>query len=359
MAVDNRLIKSVGSPEGVIDAPKGTFYINTQTSGIYVKIDGNENASSGWIGLLSKGYYTFNQNPVGEVYAPRLAYCYDETDNNLYVQLTESNSPEYEGWTPLTLNSVYLIDGSPYESGVAGSFGDIFIDNVEKTIYAYNDKWQKLTKLETASSDVMINLSQLLTNVTEMTNLYFDMFFSTEPMDLSLSQYDAEGNLKTYILPNRAKDRLALMGTENPNGNLASYVGTLYLDVTSRTLYIKTTGMEDTTGWKVIIFEEKIAEPLYVDYATGTLKIRTDHTPAEGSENLINSDDLYDLFNNKADKAGNDTVNFKVATPVSDKDAVNLDFIKNMITYDSNSSSLKITLNGKVYTITSVTSVNQ
>ena len=169
MAVDNRLIKSVGSPEGVIDAPKGTFYINTQTSGIYVKIDGNENTSSGWIGLLSKGYYTFNQSPVGEVYAPRLAYCYDETDNNLYVQLTESNSPEYEGWTPLTLNSVYLIDGSPYESGVAGSFGDIFIDNVEKTIYAYNDKWQKLTKLETASSDVMINLSQLLTNVTEMT----------------------------------------------------------------------------------------------------------------------------------------------------------------------------------------------
>ena len=30
-----------------------------------------------------------------------------------------------------------------------------------------------------------------------------------------------------------------------------------------------------------------------------------------------------------------------------------------MITYDSNSSSLKITLNGKVYTITSVTSDNQ
>ena len=171
--------------------------------------------------------------------------------------------------------------------------------------------------------------------------------------------YDAEGNLKTYILPNRAKDRLALMGTENPNGNLASYIGTLYLDITSRTLYIKTTGMEDTTGWKVIIFEEKIAEPLYVDYATGTLKIRTDHAPAEGSENLINSDDLYDLFNNKADKAGNDTVNFKVATPVSDKDAVNLDFIKNMITYDSASSSLKIKLNGKVYTIASVTSANQ
>ena len=110
---------------------------------------------------------------------------------------------------------------------------------------------------------------------------------------------------------------------------------------------------------KVIIFEEKIAEPLYVDYATGTLKIRTDHAPAEGSENLINSDDLYDLFNNKADKAGNDTVNFKVATPVSDKDAVNLDFIKNMITYDSASSSLKIKLNGKVYTIASVTSANQ
>ena len=76
MAVDNRLIKSIGSPEGVIDAPKGTFYINTQTSGIYVKIDGNENTSSGWIGLLSKGYYTFNQSPVGEVYAPRFAYCY-------------------------------------------------------------------------------------------------------------------------------------------------------------------------------------------------------------------------------------------------------------------------------------------
>lgn len=347
MAVNNRLIKSVGSPEGVINAPKGTFYINTQTSGIYVKIDGNENTSSGWIGLLSRGYYTYSQNPVGEIHAPRLAYCYDETNNNLYVQLTESNSPEYEGWTPLTLNTIYLIDGSPYESGVAGSFGDIFIDNIEKTIYAYNGKWQKLTKLEIASSDVMINLSQLLTNVTEMTNLYFDMFFNTEPMDVSLSQYDAEGNLKTYIMPNRAKDRLALMGTGNPNGNLASYIGTLYLDLTTRTLYIKTTSMDDTTGWKAIIDGEKIVEPLYIDHNTGTLNIRTDHAPVKGSENLINSDDLFDLFNEKADKAGNDTVNFKVANPISDKDAVNFEIIKNMFTYDSASSSLKITLNGK------------
>ena len=37
MAVDNRLIKSVGSPEGVIDAPKGTFYINTQTSSRFAR----------------------------------------------------------------------------------------------------------------------------------------------------------------------------------------------------------------------------------------------------------------------------------------------------------------------------------
>lgn len=359
MAVDNRLIKSVGSPEGVIDAPKGTFYINTQTSGIYFKVDGSENTSSGWVGLLSKGYYTYSKNPSGEVYAPRLAYCYEETDNNLYVQLTESDSPEYDGWTPLTLNSVLLLDTSPYESGVVGEYGDIYVDNAEKTVYAYNGKWQKLTQLETNSSDVMINLSQLLMNVTEITRLYFNMFVNTEPMDLSISQYDSEGSLKTYIVPNRAKDRLVLMGTENPNGTLASFVGTLYMNTDTRTLYLKTTGASDTNGWKAIIFEEKIIEPLYVDYATGTLKIRTDNTPSEGSENFITSDDLFTLFNNKADRGGSDVTNFKVATPVSDKDAVNLEFLKNMITYDSASSSLKITLGGKIYTIPNVTSANQ
>ena len=359
MAVDNRLIRSVGSPEGVIDAPKGTFYINTQTSGVYVKIDGDANTNSGWVGLLSKGFYTFTKTPAGEVYAPRLAYCYESTDNNLYVQLTESDSPEYVGWTPLTLGNVSILEDDPYNSSLTGNYGDICIDSANKQIYAYYGKWQKLTQLETNSSDIMINLSELLTNVTEITKSYFNLFLNPEPMDISVSQYDDEGTLKTYIIPNRAKDRTAILGTTNPNGSLGASIGTLYLDTTSRILYVKTTGLDDKTGWKAIVYEDKVESPLYIDSASGSICIHTDSTPMENSSYMVASGELYTLFNDKADKAGNSNQTFQVATPVSDNDAVNLDFIKDMFTYDSANGSLKITINGSVYTIPSVTKANQ
>ena len=43
-----QVIRGNGSPEGFIEAGRGTFYINTQSSSIFVKIKGDETTNKGW-----------------------------------------------------------------------------------------------------------------------------------------------------------------------------------------------------------------------------------------------------------------------------------------------------------------------
>lgn len=332
MATDNRLIISNSVPEGFIEAPKGTFYINTGSSSVYVKLRGDASTSSGWSGLICKGFYHGDGSPELVVIAPNSAYYHDEENNSLYVHLTDSISPDNIGWVPLTENNVITSSGNPYDTSLSGNKGDIYIDTESATLYVHNgNDWVRLSLLNANNSDVLTNLSELLTNITEICSSYYNLFVNPVPMDISVSQYDNEGILQTYIIPNRAKDRQVEIGNLNPNGEKSSVLGSLYLNALDRTLYIKTTDESSSDGWKVIIYGDKVQEPLYVD-ENNKLCIRMDNTPVEHSQNLINSGAIYSALENKADKNGSSDKNFNVAYPVENNNAVNLEFIKSLFT---------------------------
>ena len=54
------------------------------------------------------------------------------------------------------------------------------------------------------------NLSELLTNSVNMTQVYYDLFFNPNPMDITLYQYDEDNKLVEVVIPNRAKDKIRL-----------------------------------------------------------------------------------------------------------------------------------------------------
>ena len=58
------VVRGLGSPEGFIEAPRGTFYINTQSSSVFVKVKGEATNNKGWKGINTKGYYE-NDNDNG------------------------------------------------------------------------------------------------------------------------------------------------------------------------------------------------------------------------------------------------------------------------------------------------------
>lgn len=342
MAENSRLIKSTGSPEGFIEAPVGTFFINTQSYALYVKIRGDVTTKTGWVGLICKGFYDNHGNPEDIVMAPRMAYCLDVDDNVLYVQTTDSVSPIAQGWISLTQGTIVTSIGSPITTEATGDTGDIYIDTESGTIHVKTDEgWMTLSQLSVNSADILLDLSELLSNVTDIANSYFNLFINPEPMDVTITAYDKSGILNTYNIPNRAKDRQISMGNFNPNDNLASAIGTFYMDNSTRSLYLKTTDLSENTGWKPVIYGGKLQEPLYIN-SEGKLALRTDITPDPQSDNMISSRDLHNLFDLKADKEGDENINFKVAYPTEAKDAVNLEFIQNMFSYDSATRTLKI-----------------
>ena len=49
-------------------------------------------------------------------------------------------------------------------------------------------------------------MSHLITNSTNMAVTYYTMFYDTNPTDVVLKIFDDNGQLKTFTVPNRAKD---------------------------------------------------------------------------------------------------------------------------------------------------------
>ena len=111
---------------------------------------------------------------------------------------------------------------------------------------------------EVDTNSIIDNLTELLQNSVNMTSVFYDIFINPEPMDVTLTQYNSEGELITITVPNRAKDQQrALVGTGSPEGTVAAPEGTLYVNLVTQTAYVKVNG-SDTTGWKIILTEEGI-----------------------------------------------------------------------------------------------------
>ena len=96
-------------------------------------------------------------------------------------------------------------------------------------------------------------LSELFTNMNNLDRLYYDMFFNTTPMDLTLQRYDENGVLQTYVIPNRAKDAAnTLTGMGNPEGQVVAPIGKLYIDLETGELYYKSSNPATNTGWELV-----------------------------------------------------------------------------------------------------------
>lgn len=105
---------------------------------------------------------------------------------------------------------------------------------------------------------ILENLVELLCNSVNMTSVFYDIFLNPYPMDVELQQYNDENKLITVVIPNRAKDRiLTKFGEGSPEGVVISPMGTMYIDITSSSVYIKVSGT-DEYGWIPLLSEDSI-----------------------------------------------------------------------------------------------------
>lgn len=158
-------------------------------------------------------------------------------------------------------------------------------------------------------------LTKLATNYSNLAILFYDIFYNTEPKEVTFQMYNEEGVLETYTIPNRAKDmRNILSGNGSPQGSIIASKGVLYQDLTNGDLYIKETPYGDT-GWARLITKEELDSiflngigipegvviadkgTLYVDKTNAALYIKTTLTGSMGwnlisadTENLANRD---------------------------------------------------------------------
>lgn len=106
---------------------------------------------------------------------------------------------------------------------------------------------------ESLSDEQIIALLQMLfTNMNNLDRLYYDMFINTTPLTLTLERYNEDGVLESYELPNRAKDRSNIIqGRGTPEKSQIASAGSIYLDILTSNIWIKTTE-GGATGWVML-----------------------------------------------------------------------------------------------------------
>lgn len=103
---------------------------------------------------------------------------------------------------------------------------------------------------------IEVILSKLATNYSNLAHIFYDVFYNTVPMDVTLQMFDEQGELQTYIIPNRAKDMQSIKSGEgNPEGQISGTMGTLYQDLENANVYIKETP-EGSEGWAQLATED-------------------------------------------------------------------------------------------------------
>ena len=142
--------------------------------------------------------------------------------------------------------------------------------------------------------EIAVLLSRLEVNFSNILSSYFDIFYNNVPQDVTLEYFPKEGgDLQTIQVPNRAKYFLNIKsGDGSPEGHVNGNVGAIYQDLTNGDFYIKYTPMERQDGWKklatidnlegLIVKENGIPEgyntapkgTLYIDLTTGSLWIK-------------------------------------------------------------------------------------
>lgn len=143
-------------------------------------------------------------------------------------------------------------------------------------------------------------LSQLATNYSNLAINFYDIFYNTVPMDVTIQMYDEMGVLQTYVIPNRAKDRTYILNGEgSPEGVTDAVRGSMYQDLASGNVYVKKTA-GGSEGWDCFMSQGVLdsiivqgtgspegtivgnAGLLYVDTGNSELYIKTGNSSLTG-----------------------------------------------------------------------------
>lgn len=91
--------------------------------------------------------------------------------------------------------------------------------------------------------------SQLATNYSNLAGTFYDVFYNPTPKDVTFQMFDSSGKPHDYTVENLAKSNLyRKAGTVKPEGNVAAVKGTMYQDLMNGEAYIKKTG-DGNQGW--------------------------------------------------------------------------------------------------------------
>lgn len=150
-------------------------------------------------------------------------------------------------------------------------------------------------------------LSKLATNYSNLASVFYNVFYSDIPADVTFKMYDESGVLQTYTIPNRAKDmQYILNGTGSPEGQVEASAGSLYQDLLDGEVFIKET-QEGTEGWDKLVTSNYLSTyiikglgnpngavvaargALYIDEPSAALYIKSSSTGNLGWQ-LISSD---------------------------------------------------------------------
>lgn len=120
---------------------------------------------------------------------------------------------------------------------------------------------------------IQAQLAELQSNYGGIARTYYNIFYNPEPMDVSLTLYNNDGELEEVTVPNRAKDASdKIYKTEgSPNGSLAAPLGALCYDTANRKLYFKTIMQGSSEeGWVEVVSSENFKPNVnYLPYTDG------------------------------------------------------------------------------------------
>lgn len=118
---------------------------------------------------------------------------------------------------------------------------------------------------------IQVQLAVLETSYANMTRTYYDMFYNSTPMDITLQIYDEDGVLKTITVPNRAKASTStLTHLGSPAGVLEASLGTLVINTVDNTLWYKTT-QNGTDGWVQLANQNALSDEYLKKNGNGEL----------------------------------------------------------------------------------------
>ena len=154
-------------------------------------------------------------------------------------------------------------------------------------------------------TDIVERLAKLQVNYSNLAKSWFDIFYNPEPMDVQVEFYDENNNSKTYVIPNRAKDRNnVLSGSGSPENVQIANIGAIYLDTLSGAMYIKTLSNGTSVGWVPMISETDMdsiihkgegtpvgqiiatSGQIYIDTSTGHMYMKRSSTGTDGWERI-------------------------------------------------------------------------